>query len=288
MKTIILLFLFAQKCFAFDLPRTGCKTDLTIDKDHYNVTEIYNTGDAEPTDAHFDTKGNLFFVVFGRNFNGYYYDIKVIKPNSTTAQNIPGLPERESYSVAVDKKESKVYFGTSKGIYTYNYESQDATLISKPDIKLNSLLVDKDGNTYITSSPEGHEQLYLLKGNEKIHFKGFDALEEVAVDDKNNFYYIREEKFFVLKSNLSHAVFIGNVSYEGLGQITFHREYVFVASETLSYIHENDTGPMKLVQGVPANVTAMAFDRSGNFVLGTKGKILKYKANDKECYQRKN
>ncbi|XP_023940812.1 uncharacterized protein LOC112047799 [Bicyclus anynana] len=284
MNIIFFLFLYIQMCFAFDIPQT-CKTDLTIDKDHYNVTKTYNTGDAIPTDAHFDGKGNLFFVVFGRNFNGYYYDVKVIKRNSSEAETVPGLPERESYSIAVDKKESKVYFGTSKGIYAYNYESQEAILINKPDIQLNSLLVDKDGNKYITGRPDGFEQLYLLAGNEKIHYKGFDALDEVAVDDKNNFYYIREEKFFVLKSNLSHSVYIGNVSYEGLGQITFHQDNVFVASKTLSYIHKNDTGPMKRVSGTP-EVTAIAFDRVGNFVLGTKGKLLKYEA--KECYQRKN
>lgn len=197
------------------------------------------------------------------------------------------MPERESYSVAVDKKDSKVYFGTSKGIYAYNYNSQDATFVYKPDMKLNSLIVDKDGNKYVTGRHEGYEQLYLLEGKEKIHFSMFDSLDEVAVDDKNNFYYIRQDKLFVLKSNLSQALVLGNVTYEGLGQITFHKESVFIASKTLSYIHENDTGPLKPVTNAPNNVTAVAFDGAGNLVLGTRGKILKYAISNQECYLRK-
>lgn len=87
-KIIVLLFLFT-KCFAFDLP-PGCKNDLTIDKHQYNVTTRYDTGDAVPTDAHYDSKGNLFFVLFGCNYDGFYFDIKVIKPNSSTPESIPG------------------------------------------------------------------------------------------------------------------------------------------------------------------------------------------------------
>lgn len=87
-KIIVLLFLLT-KCFAFDLP-PGCKNDLTIDKHQYNVTTRYDTGDAVPTDAHYDSKGNLFFVLFGCNYDGFYFDIKVIKPNSSTPQSIPG------------------------------------------------------------------------------------------------------------------------------------------------------------------------------------------------------
>ncbi|XP_046959965.1 uncharacterized protein LOC124530034 [Vanessa cardui] len=286
MKYIIFL-LFIQKCVSFDLPKSACKTDLTIDKDHYNVTKTYNVDDAYPTDAHYDTYGNLFFVEYGRNLNGYFFNIKVIKDNTTEAQNIPGLPDGESYSIAIDKKDTKVYFGTSKGIFVYKYESNEATLVSSPDFKLNMLFIDKDGNKYITDSPNDTEELYLLAGGKKIRYRTFEALNEMAIDDKNNFYYIKEDKLFVLKSNISKAIFIGNVSYEGLAQISFYEEIIYVASETLSYIHENDSGPLKLVKNIPGKVTAIAFDSYGNFILGTFGKIFKYEANNNECYHRK-
>lgn len=199
-----------------------------------------------------------------------------------------GLPDGESYSIAVDKKNAKVYFGTSKGIFVFNYDRNEATLVSNPDFKLNMIFIDKDGNKYITDNPNDTEELYLLAGDKKIRFRSFEALNEMAIDDKNNFYYIKDEKLFVLKSNLSKANFIGNVSYKGFAQISFYEEVVFIASETLTYIHENDTGPLKLVKNIPGKLTAISFDNSGNFILGTYGKIFKYTANNNECYHRKN
>ncbi|VVC89074.1 unnamed protein product [Leptidea sinapis] len=232
----------------FDIPRNNnCTSDLTIDNDQYKVAGVYHIGDSFPTDTQYDKYGNLFFVEAGRSTQGYYFD---------------------------------VYFGTGKGIYNYNYDSEDTTLISSPDLKSNNLYVDKDGNKYITQSPDGVEQLYLLSGKRKIRFKTFDALDELAVDDDNNFYFIREEKLFVLKSNLSSPIFVGNVTYDGYAQITFNKDKVFVASETLNYLHENDTGKLKQVKSAPENITAVAFDYSHNLVIGTRGKIIKYKNNE--------
>ncbi|XP_050684470.1 uncharacterized protein LOC126979238 [Leptidea sinapis] len=265
----------------FDIPRNNnCTSDLTIDNDQYKVAGVYHIGDSFPTDTQYDKYGNLFFVEAGRSTQGYYFDGKMIKANSSTPEKISGLPDGLCYSVAVDKKNMKVYFGTGKGIYNYNYDSEDTTLISSPDLKSNNLYVDKDGNKYITQSPDGVEQLYLLSDKRKIRFKTFDALDELAVDDDNNFYFIREEKLFVLKSNLSSPIFVGNVTYDGYAQITFNKDKVFVASETLNYLHENDTGKLKQVKSAPENITAVAFDYSHNLVIGTRGKIIKYKNNE--------
>lgn len=198
------------------------------------------------------------------------------------------MPEGKSYSIAVDKKAAKVYFGTNKGIFLYNYESNNATLVSKPDFKLNNLYLDKDGNKYITDSSDGNEELYLLTGDKRIRFRSLDALNEMAIDENNNFYYIKESKLYVLKSNISRSIFIGNVTYDGIAQISFYEETVFVASKHVSYIHENDTGPLKLVKNISEIITAISFDHSGNFVLGSYGKISKYETQDNECYHRKN
>ena len=188
----------------------------------------------------------------------------------------------------MDRKDAKVYFGTSKGIYLYNYEANNATLVSKPDVNLNNIFIDKDGNKYVTDNVNGEEELYLLTGDKKIHFKSFDALNEMSVDENNNFYYIRKGNFYVLKSNMSRSLLIGNVTYDGIAQISFHQETVYVASKSLSYTHENDTGPLKLVQNITDIVTAISFDHSGNFVLGSYGKLSRYETRENECYFRKN
>lgn len=146
------------------------------------------------------------------------------------------------------------------------------------------IFVDKDGNKYITESVNGIEELYLLAGDKKIRFHTLEALDELAIDDKNNFYYIKEEQLFVLKSTLSRPICIGNVSYDGVAQIAIHKENVFIASENLVYFHENETGKLKSVPNVPGKATAIAFDQTGDFVLGVPGKLLKYKRN--ECYFR--
>lgn len=146
------------------------------------------------------------------------------------------------------------------------------------------LFVDKDGNKYITESNNGIEELYLLDGTKKIRFHTLEALNELAIDDKNNFYFIKEDNIFVLKSTLSTPVCIGNVSYNGIAEIAIHKGNVFIASENLLFFHENESVKIKAVQNIPGRVTAIAFDNDGDFVLGIKGKLLKYKK--KECYFR--
>lgn len=146
------------------------------------------------------------------------------------------------------------------------------------------IFIDKDGNQYITESNNGVEELYLLDGKKKIRFHTLEALNELGIDDKNNFYYLKEERLYVLKNHLSSPVYIGNVTYDGLAQIAFNKEHVFVASDDLVYFHEKDIGNLKTVDNVPGKVTAVAFDKIGDFIIGIRGKILKYKKND--CYHR--
>lgn len=90
MRNIIWLFLFAKNSLSFDIPKTACKSDLTIGENQYNATKTYNVGFAYPTDAHFDEYGNLFFVSYSRNFFGYHFNVKIIKPNSTVPEDISG------------------------------------------------------------------------------------------------------------------------------------------------------------------------------------------------------
>ncbi|KAJ2945986.1 hypothetical protein O0L34_g4905 [Tuta absoluta] len=279
---ILVVFFLVHSVVAFDLPRDGCKADLKINDDHYNVTDTYHTGDAYPTDAHYDGKGNLFYVESGRNDKGFYFDIKMLKDEMKSPERIKGLPEGTSYSIALDKNDDKIYFGTSQGIFVYNYESNTAKPVSEK-LKLNMIFVDKDGNKYITENSNGVEELYLLDGTKKIRFHTLEALNELGIDDRNNFYFIKEQKLYVLKNTLSTPVCIGNVPYDGIAQISFYKERVFVASENLMYLHDNKMS-LKKVENVPGKVTAIAFKETGDFILGVPGKMLKYKKN--ECYHR--
>lgn len=87
---LFIFFLFAQRCLSFDIPRTDCKSDLKIDGNHYNVSNIYHAENAYPTDAHYDTRGNIFYVEAGSNLDGYYFNARIIEFNSTTSQKIQG------------------------------------------------------------------------------------------------------------------------------------------------------------------------------------------------------
>ncbi|XP_068631929.1 uncharacterized protein [Battus philenor] len=283
---ILLFILFAQKCFSFDIPRTDCKTDLKIDNDHYNVTNTFETNNGYPNDIHVDDHGNIFYVEVGIDSSGYYFNARVIEANSTIPQKIPGLPEGITYSIAIDKNNQIVYFSTGEGIFIYNYETQNVTLISKPNDSFNMIFVDKDGNKYVTKNIDGIEEVYLLTGENKIRFKSLEALEEMAIDDKNNFYFIRDDKLFVLKSNLSSPFVLGNVTFDGMAQISFFNEKIFVASHNLTYFHENDTKYMKITENAPDKISAVTFDKNGNLLLGVHGKLLQYKKH--HCYLRNN
>uniref|UniRef100_A0A2A4J6D9 Ommochrome-binding protein-like n=1 Tax=Heliothis virescens TaxID=7102 RepID=A0A2A4J6D9_HELVI len=286
-NVVIAVLLCFRLCATFDLPRDGCESELKINNNHYNVTDTYQVGDVYPTDAHFDVYGNLFYVETGQNENGYYFNVNVIKFKTDAPQKVQGLPEDASYSIAIDKGQKKVYFGTGRGIFKYNYETHSATPVSSSTFKLDMIFIDKDSNKYVTENNDGIEELYLLDEEmmKKIRFNTLEAINELTIDDKNNFYYIKQDKLFVLKSTLSSPICIGNVSYDGMAQIAVHNNNVFVASDDLLYFHENDTGNLKFVNNAPENVTAIAFNLSGDFVLGVPGKILKYKKN--ECLFRK-
>lgn len=87
---LILLIVIIQQSLAFDLPATGCSADIKINNDHFNATDTYHTGDAYPTDAHYDVYGNLFYVESGKNYKGFYFDVKVIKFKTTAPEKITG------------------------------------------------------------------------------------------------------------------------------------------------------------------------------------------------------
>ena len=90
LKIVIAVLSCLLPCFAFDLPRDGCQSELNINNNHYNVTNSYHVGDAYPTDAHYDVYGNLFYVETGRNDNGYYFNANVIKFKTAAPVKIPG------------------------------------------------------------------------------------------------------------------------------------------------------------------------------------------------------
>ncbi|KAG7302584.1 hypothetical protein JYU34_012518 [Plutella xylostella] len=268
MKLLIILgiVLTVWRCKGFDIPHEVCHYRVKIENDHYNMSRAIDIGDATPVDAHYDIFGNLFYVARGRSDKGVVFDV---------------------YSVAVDKLYSDVYFGTARGIYKYNYASHRAELDSSPGLKVDMIFIDKDGNKYVTESFNGYEQLYILDGVKKIPYNLLQGFSELAIDDKNNFYYIKKGVLFMLPSfslQPSRCTFMGEVKYSGVAQITFYKDLVFVASHNLFYI--NKSRQIIKVDNIPGSASAVAFDKRGNFVVGVHGKMLRYKRND--CYVREN
>jgi hypothetical protein len=197
-----------------------------------------------------------------------------------------GLPDGLSYSIAVDRKNTKVYFGTGGGIYSYDYELEIAKLVSKSTLKLDMIFVDKDSNKYITEHNNGIEELYRLDGDEKIRYSHIETLNEMAIDDKNNIYYILGKELCVLRAAESKSSCFGKVPYDGIAQISIHKEKVFVASKNLTYFHVSEMENFKYVENLPGRVTAIAFEQTGDFILGVHSKIVKYKKNN--CHVKEN
>ncbi|KAJ0177298.1 hypothetical protein K1T71_007307 [Dendrolimus kikuchii] len=281
MSLKILVFFFClHKCFTFDLPRSMCVSNVSINNEHYNMSSVYNVGDIYPTKAHYDTRGNLFYVASGNNEQGYYFNIYMIKYKTTTPQKISGLPDGMSYSVAIDKKNQQVFFGTGCGLYSYDYNNNSAVLVSQESTQLDMIIIDKEGNKFVIENNNGFQELYRLIGNKKIQLHTLNSLNEIAIDIKNNFYFINNEQLCVLKSNYISPICLSSSNFSGIVQISTYNDNVFIANKKLIYFHENDTEKFKVIENIPINVTAIAFDTAGNFVLGVKGKILKYKKND--------
>lgn len=148
------------------------------------------------------------------------------------------------------------------------------------------LFIDGDGNKYITESNNGVEEVYILDGDKKIRYNALEAINEMAIDDGNNFVFLKEEKVFMLKKDALKPHYIGDIKYDGIAQISFYNDKIFVASQTLAYYHELEVEKLELIN-VTEKATAISFDKGGNFILGTYGKLMKYSKNA-DYYLRRN
>lgn len=115
-----MILLFVHEIFMFDLPK--CKP-VDIDGDQYQVSDTYHVGDAVPSEAHYDVYGNLFYVKYRSENDGFFYDIYVIKFKTTSAEKITG--KRISFTDlfrTIILSQCKVWFFMS--VYYYKIVSQ--------------------------------------------------------------------------------------------------------------------------------------------------------------------
>lgn len=96
-----MILLFIHEIFMFDLPK--CKP-VDIDGDQYQVSDTYHVGDAVPSEAHYDVYGNLFYVKYRSENDGFFYDIYVIRFKTTSAEKITGkrISFTDFYSVSLN------------------------------------------------------------------------------------------------------------------------------------------------------------------------------------------
>lgn len=86
----LLVLICTARSLAFELPKDWSHSSLKINNNIYNVTNTYHVGEVYPTDAHYDVYGNLFYVETGRNENGYFFNVNIIKFKTTAPEKIPG------------------------------------------------------------------------------------------------------------------------------------------------------------------------------------------------------
>lgn len=75
---------------AFDLPRQNCSSKVKIGDQHYNLTDSIDIHNGYPVDAHYDVRGNLFFVKTGRRNEEFCFDIYLVRLNCKAAVRVEG------------------------------------------------------------------------------------------------------------------------------------------------------------------------------------------------------
>lgn len=139
------------------------------------------------------------------------------------------------------------------------------------------LIVDKDGNKYVSENNNGIEQLFLLEGDRKILHKPIQGFNEIAIDSDNSMYFLKDNGLFILKPNEIIPRHIRDVTYRGIAQMNFYKDMVFVASGEVTYFHKNSINTFNRLE-LPyesTNGVALAFSKGG-FILGTRGKLVQY------------
>lgn len=268
--TILAVLTNAEKC-----DRTKIGTE-------YFKRQLIATIDGYPTGIVIDSRTeHIFFILHKRN---YTKGIHLLKHGALGIKPLPVSDELIGQCVAVDVPNNVIYIGTNQGLVTYDYSRTEITAerpIGDDDVR--NIFIDKSDNQLYITTGSNHEIFKFMNNSAAV--KRYDKIPKAysfVLDAKGNAYYEYIDGrlyFFSIDyyEPIQYKGFTRELKY--ILQLNHHDEAIVAVKGSLFKLTTKSILPVKIGQ-LGFKITGMAFDSKNNIIVGTKGKIYRYKPID--------
>ncbi|XP_028036538.1 uncharacterized protein LOC114247713 [Bombyx mandarina] len=258
-----------------------CET-IKIGNEFYK-RQLIATIDGYPTGMAVDPKtDNLFFLLHKRN---YTKGIHILKRGSLGVKLLPISDDVIGQCVAIDTVNNIIYIGTNQGILSYDdahSEINSERPIGDDDVR-NIFIDNNDNQMYITTGTN-HEIFRFMNNTAAV--KRYDKVPKAysfVLDSNGNiFYEFVDGRLYFLSIDYYEPI-----QYKGLTrelkyilQMNNNDEIILAVKGSLFKLTTKSILPEKLGQ-LGFKITGMVFDNKNNMIIGTKGKIYRYKPVDR-------
>lgn len=267
---IALTFSKAEKC-----------ERIKIDNEFYK-RQLIATIDGFPTGLVVDpTSENLYFRLHKRNYTKGIY---VQKFGSLGIKEIRMSDDFVGQCVGIDTATNIMYIGTNQGLLVYNGHSGEVSSerpIGDDDIR--SIFIDKTDNQMYITVGANQEIFKFINGSAAV--KRFDKIQKAynfVLDSYGNvFYEFVDGRLYFLSADLYEPI-----QYKGFTRelkyiliLNSKNEAIVAVKGSLFKLDTKNIIPTK-IGSLGFKITGITYDRN-SIVIGTKGKIYKYKPVDK-------
>lgn len=248
----------------------------------YYKRQLIATIDGYPTGMVIDPRTeNIFFILHKRN---YTKGIHLLKHGSLGIRELPVADELVGQCVGIDAASNIIYIGTNQGIVTYDYSRSEITAdrpIGDDDVR--NIFIDKTDNQMYITTGSNHEIFRFMNGSAAVkRYERIPKAYNFVLDSKGNAYYEYVDGrlyFFSVDyfEPIQYKGFTRELKY--MMQLNMNDEAIVAVKGSLFKLTTKTILPQRIGQ-LGFKITGMAFDNKNNIVIGTKGKIYRYKPID--------
>ncbi|CAH2061774.1 unnamed protein product, partial [Iphiclides podalirius] len=278
--TLALLIIIAASRQTVTTNGNSCET-IKIGANFYR-RHLVATVDGYPTGLVVDPRTeNMFFVLHKRN---YTRGVHLLRHGALGVHELPISDDLTGQCIGVDVANNIIYIGTNQGLAVYDHAKGEIA-VERPigDDDVRKIFFDRsDGVMYITTGPQ-HEVFRFVNGSAAVkRFERVPKAYNFVLDSKGNaFYEYVDGRLYFFAADLFEPV-----QYKGLTrelkyilQLSNNDEAIVAVKGSLYRLTTTKIFPTKIGQ-LGFKITAMTFDQRNNIVVGTKGKIYRYKPVD--------
>lgn len=244
--------------------------------------QLIATIDGHPTGMTIDPRTeHMFFILHKKN---YTKGIHLLKHGSLKIEPLPIADELIGQCIAVDVPNNVIYIGTNRGLVTYDYSTTEITgneRIGDNDVR--NIFIDKTDNEIYIITGSNHEIFKFTNNSAEVErYETIPKANSFIQDAKKDVFY----EYVDGRLYFFSIYYFEPIQYKGFTrslkyvlQLNNHDEVILAVKGSLYKLTTKHILPDKIGQ-LGFKITAIAFDSKNNMVVGTKGKIFRYKHND--------